>query len=749
MYPLLPATPLLTCIYNFQKIVPNSSIGFIKVGLPIAFLLSMQHVLSFEKRLLFYFCKSCHWRFFSDFSNRNDQSSQEAFQDFNHQLDQVLFVGREIDMIRFNGILGRKVPNRKRMVAIGAKDMVGETSGINAMGNEKADTKSDDDAMVIETVDTEANGIVAPSSMMTLYDGDSDDDDEGEDEENSTENDPTYEPPRIKEEGMISKAEAVRQLITNPQLLANADRDKRSNLSLMREGAIYANSLGISFTEVKVGSSSSIDRKRKKTRDIFQQRYELMFKDELKKYPDRLLCLNWDGKVMSNSTSGGSGQPKVDRVPILITGLPTTWLLQVPKLEDGTGKAQAAAILQILRKACLEHRIFALCFDTTATNTGSINGTVALLESELKKSFLDLYCCHHEHDLVGGAAYEALFGSTQAPTDEANNDFAFMFPAIKNDDTHPLPAELIEKVPVDLMQQAVSFLQEVTSTTSGLRGDYRELADLSLCLLGQKEYDRILAPGSTSNARWMGKLIYSNKRALFRESLEGLETDLSLQKCLRIGLFTAVIYCRRWLLCDQLFTAPENLLGFYHDLCRWQFIDPIVATRTREKLDLHLSYIAPKRIWLSFFSPNISAAKKRDMRERAFGELDVEWNQKISSQSLKVAKKKSNYEIDLSTMELEDLMTPEVGKWCEHFGFDLRSTNFEDSKYAEMKEKLSGIPCVNDCAERAVKLAKDYNSFGPRNEEEHQKLLKTVDLTRKTITAKTKKGLAEETAKLP
>lgn len=127
---------------------------------------------------------------------------------------------------------------------------------------------------------------------------------------------------------------------------------------------------------------------------------------------------------------------------------------------------------------------------------------------------------------------------------------------------------------------------------------------------------KIRAPGSTSNARWMGKLLYACKRALFRCSLDGYESEKSLENAQRIALFTAVVFSRRWLSSDKLFTAPENLFNFYKEVQAFECIDQEIATAARKKLDLHLTYLSPERIWVAFFSPSFSPAEKRGISDR-------------------------------------------------------------------------------------------------------------------------------------
>ena len=52
------------------------------------------------------------------------------------------------------------------------------------------------------------------------------------------------------------------------------------------------------------------------------------------------LTVHWDGKLLPDLT----GNEKVDRLPILASGLGVSQLLAVPKLPNGTGEAMASAV---------------------------------------------------------------------------------------------------------------------------------------------------------------------------------------------------------------------------------------------------------------------------------------------------------------------------------------------------------------------------------------------------------------------
>lgn len=106
----------------------------------------------------------------------------------------------------------------------------------------------------------------------------------------------------------------------------------------------------------------------------------------------------------------------VDRLPVLISGVGVEQLLGVPKLPSGTGDAQAAAVIRCLEEWGVTDRVVALCFDTTASNTGRHSGACILIERALEKDLLYMACRHHMMELVIGAAFEKTVGTVTAST---------------------------------------------------------------------------------------------------------------------------------------------------------------------------------------------------------------------------------------------------------------------------------------------------------------------------------------------
>jgi len=102
------------------------------------------------------------------------------------------------------------------------------------------------------------------------------------------------------------------------------------------------------------------------------------------------LILRWDGKIMASLT--GPQRGKVDRLSILVSGQDVVKQLSVPKLRDGPAATVAQAITQGIDGWGLRERIKGLCFDTTASNTGTKGGVCIRLETEIGRQLMNLAC---------------------------------------------------------------------------------------------------------------------------------------------------------------------------------------------------------------------------------------------------------------------------------------------------------------------------------------------------------------------
>lgn len=125
--------------------------------------------------------------------------------------------------------------------------------------------------------------------------------------------------------------------------------------------------------------------------------------------------VHWDGKLLPDVT--GEEGSNVDRLPVLLTSLEdgSNKLLAVPKLASGSGKAACDAVMQELTSwECTSH-VIGMCFDTTASNTGSRSGCCALLEQSVGRNLLWLACRHHMLEVLLADAFKVCMGPSSGP----------------------------------------------------------------------------------------------------------------------------------------------------------------------------------------------------------------------------------------------------------------------------------------------------------------------------------------------
>src|SRR6218665_3325061 len=188
--------------------------------------------------------------------------------------------------------------------------------------------------------------------------------------------------------GLVPKTRHRKRAKTNiftPSLTAAKLSDRNATYVL----AAAAHSLGHNVKDLHI-NRSSVHRERERYREEIGKN----LKDQFKATPTSSLVVHWDGRLLQDLT----GKELVDRLPVILSGLGVSQLLGVPKLHGGgTGEAQATAVAQLLQEWGVVDRVSAMCFDTTASNTGRRNGACVLLEQKLEKDLLHLVCRHASH----------------------------------------------------------------------------------------------------------------------------------------------------------------------------------------------------------------------------------------------------------------------------------------------------------------------------------------------------------------
>jgi hypothetical protein len=108
------------------------------------------------------------------------------------------------------------------------------------------------------------------------------------------------------------------------------------------------------------------------------------------------VVIHWYSKILPDII----GKANVDRFPIVAIAPSLEQLLGVPGLTGGTGLEISSAVYDNLHDWGLLDKIQTIVVDTTASNTGRLNGACVLLEQKLNKNILLLVCRHHIYEVV-------------------------------------------------------------------------------------------------------------------------------------------------------------------------------------------------------------------------------------------------------------------------------------------------------------------------------------------------------------
>ena len=107
----------------------------------------------------------------------------------------------------------------------------------------------------------------------------------------------------------------------------------------------------------------------------------------------KLVSVHFDGKIVKEYT--GNISLTQDRLSVLVKVNGKTELLGIPSINSWTGEQQFNAIYDLLENYSLTNQVQCICFDTTATNTGRLQGVNTRMSEKLGRPLLLLACRHY------------------------------------------------------------------------------------------------------------------------------------------------------------------------------------------------------------------------------------------------------------------------------------------------------------------------------------------------------------------
>jgi hypothetical protein len=249
-----------------------------------------------------------------------------------------------------------------------------------------------------------------------------------------------------------------------------------------------------------------------------------------------------------------------------------------------------------------------MCFDTTASNTGSQAGACVLLEKMLGRELISLACRHHIMELIVAKVFDALMGPSSGPNIKLFQRFGEYWSSIDRFSYESgLDVDFIASALMPVRHDLIQFIQHQL-TEFQPRDDYRELLQLSLLFLGAEnsEHIHIQAPGACHRARWMAKLIYCLKIYLFRSQFK--LTARELASLGHFNTFVLKIYLK-----PQASSAPQNDLMLLREIESYKKTNETVANAAMKSFSGHLWYLSEILVGLAFFDSEVSSETKSAM----------------------------------------------------------------------------------------------------------------------------------------
>lgn len=533
--------------------------------------------------------------------------------------------------------------------------------------------------------------------------------------ESSSGDDVNFEKPSTSKEGPLRK----RMKVMNEHLLSSLDVAKISDRSASSIIIPTIANVGIDPDDYNI-SYSSIRRARQKSRQKFSEN----LKKEL--HTNKHLTVHWDGKLLEDIT----GNETVDRLPIFVSGSGEDQLLGVPKIDKGTGKDMANAVVQKVTEWNIIDKVKGLCFDTTASNTGRKNGACVLIEQIMEKDLLWYPCRHHILEIILESVVSPALQASSGPD----------LPLFKRFRTHWITIdtssfEILENFPQNEKKDIIKFaLTKINEDQP--RDDYKELLELTILLLGSTPPTgiRFKKPGAYHRARWMAKAIYCIKIFMFKRQFK--IKAIEEKKLEDVCLFIVSIYIRHWFSAPNAASAPRNDLTLLKSLHNYKSINAQIADAALHKVKNHLWYLSEELIALSFFDDEIGIETKEKMKDSLEKPAEPGPPKKI--------------QIDLNTiinLNIEDFVTINTKSF---FSINDLPSEFlhkpvedwpTDETFLVSKNIVHHLKVVNDIAERGVKLIQDYNKLITNDEQQKQYLLQVVSSYRKKLKDKKKSTL--------
>lgn len=412
-------------------------------------------------------------------------------------------------------------------------------------------------------------------------------------------------------------------------------------------------------------------------------------------------------------------------------------LLGVPPLQSGEGKSQARAVYDALQSWNIEDKVQGMCFDTTASNTGSNEGACVYLEKLLGRDLLHIACRHHILELLPAAAFKKVMGDTSNPEVLLFKRFQAQWEHLDTQSYDDYSTdETVFHALCDVRESLVLFLHSSLEKNQP-RDDYREIVEITAIFLGcpPPRGAHFMSPGPMHHARWMSKVIYSLKVWLFRKQFRMTPRE---EKGLRdLSIFFVRVYVKAWICAPFATKAPQNDLTLLKSLVRCEKIHPRIAACAAKKLASHLWYLSEELVALSLLDDDVPPNVK-DQMVRAMNEVNgaesprnraqVSFDTLMEKTVAHFATKRTKTFFTKLNIPSGFLKIP-ADQWNDH------------DDYKTAKRLVGYFSVTNDHAERGIAMIQQFTGCITKSEEQLQFLMQVVSEHRKRYPDANKKTL--------
>lgn len=219
----------------------------------------------------------------------------------------------------------------------------------------------------------------------------------------------------------------------------------------------------------------------------------------------------------------------------------------------------------------------------------------------------------------------------------------------------------------------------------------------------------------------MAKAIYALKIFLFRKQFLKANEITKLRK---FCIFVLLYYIKFWFRAPKAASAPRNDLDFIKNLSKDYLVRTDMCKLALDKFKNHLWYLGEELICLAFFDKKVPIECKNKMR-------DAFKNNESCGESLKASFKNTLYE-NLQNLTLDKFVTKSSFQFFKKLSLDYTFLDFDANTWEERLEYQAAfeivncLEVVNDRAERAVSVIKNYNLYSVKNETSKQQMLKVI-----------------------